>query len=444
MEFSVILIKAAQLILSLSILIVLHEAGHFIPARLFGTRVEKFYLFFDWKFSLFKYKKGGTEYGIGWIPLGGYVKISGMIDESMDKEQLSKEPEPWEFRAKPAWQRLIIMLGGVTVNLILGFFIYAMVLFAYGEERLPLANVTHGVEVADLLKDQGMQDGDKLISIGSVQPKYITDVNATLVLEDYDKLVVERNGQRVDVPVSEDFKSKFLQENPKTPLLVPRIPFVVDSVLSNRPGAAAGMQKGDTVIAVNGEGNVMLRDVRQRIQDSKGDSISLTVRGNNGLVRTLTVVPDTAGLIGVAMVNPYNLLQFETKKYGFAESIPAGFKLCMNTLTNYVRSLKLLGTKEGASSIGGFGTIGNLFPAVWDWESFWRLTAFISIILAFMNVLPIPALDGGHVVFLLYEIISGRKPPQRVLEVAQIIGMVLLFGLLLFANINDIVKGIFG
>ncbi|TXC85274.1 RIP metalloprotease RseP [Luteibaculum oceani] len=444
MEFSVILIKAAQLILSLSILIVLHELGHFIPARLFGTRVEKFYLFFDWKFSLLKFKKGDTEYGIGWIPLGGYVKISGMIDESMDKEQLAKDPEPYEFRSKPAWQRLIIMLGGVTVNLILGFFIYAMVLFAYGSDKLPLKSAEFGMEYAELLQEQGFVNGDKLVKIGDKEVKYFSEVNAALIIEDYNSVTVERNGTIQEIEIAPDFKEKLIEANPRSPVLQPRIPFLIDSVLPNSLASKAGLLKGDRIVKADSDSALMLMEVRERIGKAKGDTILLGVISSSGDYRQLKVTPDTSGTIGVFMAPPTRFLEVEKVNYSFAEAIPAGFNLCISTLTNYVRSLKLLGTKAGASSIGGFGSIGNLFPATWDWESFWRLTAFISIVLAFMNVLPIPALDGGHVIFLLWEIISGKKPPQKVLEVAQTIGMVLLLALLLFANINDIIKGIFG
>ena len=444
MELSVILIKAAQLILSLSILIVLHELGHFIPARLFGTRVEKFYLFFEWKFSLLKFKKGETEYGIGWIPLGGYVKISGMIDESMDKEQLEKDPEPWEFRSKPAWQRLIIMLGGVTVNLFLGFFIYSMVLFGYGASKLPTESAKYGMYASDLLKDQGMQDGDKLLRVGEATPKYFSEINAKLVIEDYQEITVLREGKELQLKVAEDFKEKLLEANPRSPLLSPRIPFVVDSVLKGSPANMAGITRGDTILGVDSTSNMMLMEMAQYIQSRKGDTINLWVAQANGELKSKMVVTDTSGRIGVNMLAPYDLLELEDINYSFFEAIPAGFDLCMNTLGNYVKSLKLLGTKAGAQSIGGFGTIGNLFPSVWDWESFWRLTAFISIVLAFMNVLPIPALDGGHVMFLLYEIITGRKPAQKIMEYAQMVGMLLLLGLLLFANINDVIKGIFG
>lgn len=443
MELSIILIKAAQLILSLSILIVLHELGHFIPARLFGTRVEKFYLFFDWKFSLFKIKKGGTEYGIGWIPLGGYVKISGMIDESMDKEQMEKDPEPWEFRSKPAWQRLIIMLGGVTVNLFLGFFIYAMVLFAYGTTKMPIESAKYGMYVSDILKDQGMQDGDLLLKVGEHKPEFFSDINAQLVIEDYQNITVLREGRELVLPVSKDFKEQLISENPREPILSPMIPFVVDSVLDNSAASKAGLKKGDTVMGVDSLGGLMLFEMIEKISSSKNDSLNLWVREKSGALVSKTVVPDTAGKIGVGMLAPAQLLELRQVNYSFLESIPAGFEMCMSTLGNYVKSLKLLGTKAGAQSIGGFGSIGNLFPAEWDWESFWRLTAFISIVLAFMNVLPIPALDGGHVVFLLYEIVTGRKPAQKVMEYAQMVGMLLLLALLLFANGNDVVKLIF-
>lgn len=428
-----ILIKAAQLLLSLSILVILHELGHFIPAKLFKTRVEKFYLFFDPWFSLVKKKVGGTEYGVGWLPLGGYVKISGMIDESMDTEQMSKEPEPWEFRAKPAWQRLIIMLGGVTVNVILAFFIYVFAFVAWGDQYLPTQNTTYGVYCDSLGLVAGFENGDKIISLDEKDVRRFKEVVPEIILNDVNTVRVERKGVFVDVYLSEEVKTAMLS---KKNLFELGLPFIIDGFSKNSAIEAVGAQKGDQIISINNQDMRFAQDVFKYIPTLKGDSASVMVdRGGEAL--TLDVyLPE--GVMGAQLRSPKDLFVFEKAEHSFLSAVPASLSKTKNTLNNYLKQFKLI--KKSPDSVGGFITIGNIFPAVWDWQRFWELTAFLSIMLAVLNVLPIPALDGGHVVFLLYEVVTGRRPHEKVLEYAQITGMILLLTLLVYANGNDIIR----
>ncbi len=441
MEF---LIKASQLLLSLSILVVLHEMGHFLPARWFKIRVEKFYLFFDPWFSLFKTKRGDTEYGIGWLPLGGYVKISGMVDESMDKEQMAKPPEPWEFRSKPAWQRLIVMVGGVTVNLLLGMLIYIGVLFVWGREYLPLENAVYGVHPSRTLAAQGVQEGDKILLVDGVKPKTLGDVQKEVMIDDARSLEVDRNGEIVKIDLSPGYNQMALDSGEKEILAV-RLPFYIDTLEAGKNAAKSDLRKGDRIIAVDHGPTLFYEDFRKSLGTKKDKEVAITVvRASDTL--DVVVQVDGNGKVGVGPMNYTKLAAmgegFATVRedYSLLASIPAGISYGLETLGGYVSSLKLLFTKSGAGQIGGFGAIGNMFPPSWDWQVFWNMTAFLSIILAFMNILPIPALDGGHVMFLLYEMVTGRVPNQRVMEVAQMVGMALLFGLILFANGNDLFK----
>jgi regulator of sigma E protease len=438
-----ILVKAGQLVLSLSILVVLHELGHFIPAKLFGARVEKFYLFFDPWFSLFKKKKGDTEYGIGWLPLGGYVKISGMVDESMDREQLAKPPEPHEFRSKPAWQRLIIMIGGVTVNIILGFLIYAMMLWHWGESYLPTQNVKYGVAVDSLAGSIGLKDGDMILSVNNKPVENFRAIPAEILLREATSIQVNRDGQNMDVTIPDGFKREMIKE--KGTLLGVRLPFKVDSVVAGSEAAKAGFRKGDQVLTLDGKPAFYMHEFKKAIIPNKNKQVAVEVLRDGDTLKLLANVPESATL-GMSCVAPDEVFTFVTKEYTFLEAIPAGFAKCINTLVKYVQQLRLIFVSKevkASESLGGFLSIGNLFPPQWDWMSFWEMTALLSIILAFMNILPIPALDGGHVLFLLYEIITGRKPSEKFLEYAQIVGMVLLFGLLLYANGLDIWRNIF-
>ena len=440
-----ILIKTAQLLLSLSILVVLHEAGHFMFARLFKTRVEKFYLFFNPWFSLFKVKKGETEYGIGWLPLGGYVKIAGMIDESMDKEAMKLPPQPWEFRSKPAWQRLLIMLGGVLMNFIFAFIIYIAVLYAWGDMYLPTQNVKYGIEVNETGKELGFQNGDKILSVDNQPIEQFHKIVPTIILNMAKTVQVERDGQKIDVPITDEDLALLLKS---TEIWDVRKPYdiKIGKLAKDYPAEKAGLQVGDILGDVDGKTFRFYDQFSNYLASKKGSDIQLEIT-RNGEKMTKTVAVNEEGKLGFnpSFVNP-DIFEFKTIKYGFLESIPAGIKQGVQTTGNYLKQFKLFFKKDTKAyeSLGGFATIGSIFSPTWDWEHFWSMTAFISIILAIMNLLPIPALDGGHVMFLLGEIITGRKPGEKFLEYAQIAGMVLLLALVLYANANDIIKMING
>ena len=441
-----ILIQASQLLLSLSILIVLHELGHFIPAKIFKTRVEKFYLFFDPWFSLLKKKINDTEYGIGWLPLGGYVKISGMIDESMDKEQMKKNPEPWEFRSKPAWQRLIIMIGGVFVNLILGVFIYSMTLFSYGDKYLPNKNIKDGLWCVDELANElGFKNGDKVISADGVSVERYSDVLEKIITSE--KVVVERNGSYVALEMPADLIERFL-ENENKLILFPRIPVVINSVLEGSNAELAGLKQNDIVLSVNGAPSIYFDQFKGLLSSFADQEVELKIRRNGEEKRlmakvskeaTLGFSPSTPSIKQLERLGVYRLASF---KYGFFASFPAGYKKAIKKLNSYITQFKMiLSPSTGAyKGVGGFGAIGSMFPPSWNWEVFWNLTAFLSLMLAFMNILPIPALDGGHVFFLIYEILVGKPAPEKVMEYSQAVGMILLLSLLVFANGNDIAR----
>lgn len=458
-----ILIKGAQLILSLSILIILHELGHFIPAKWFKTRVEKFYLFFDAGFSLFKVKKGETEYGIGWLPLGGYVKIAGMIDESLDNE-MDSEPQPWEFRSKPAWQRLIIMVGGVVVNLIVGFFIYMMLLFVWGQDYIKPGELYYGFDASPTMENIGFQDGDQILKIDGEAPFNVLDINKKILFDGVSSIeVLHPNGEveTLQVPVDTDMDLFMAGESAFSPLLLP----VIDTVISGSPAEKAGILKGDNILSINGINtpywNNFTENVKKidsiywsnKIQNFLTSDISFhqmvyegdTLKVELALLRNGDSLKISTGLFkGKMGVAPKTKLEDighkNHKDYGFFESIGKGFGYGYSTLYGYVAQFKFVFTKKGSTGIGGFGAIGGMFPSSWDWQLFWERTAMISIILAFMNILPIPALDGGHVLFLLYEIISGKAPSDKFLTRAQIVGMIILLGLLLYANGLDIYR----
>ncbi|MFP5470151.1 MAG: RIP metalloprotease RseP [Bacteroidia bacterium] len=434
-----ILIKAAQFLLSLSILIVLHELGHFIPAKLFKTKVEKFYLFFDPWFSLFKIKRGETEYGIGWLPLGGYVKIAGMVDESMDKEQLKQEPQPWEFRSKPAWQRLIIMLGGVIVNILLGFAIYIMVMFVWGSDQLPTENLKNGLAINIKADNIDLKDGDNVIALNGEKPKDINWLNEEIMFFGARELTIQKaDGKITDIVLPENIDELIVSA--RTPLFSVPIPVVIDSVISNTPASRAGLMKGDSIYSVNDRQTPFLHQFSETLQEFKGETVELHIY-RKGEQASFKIDVDTLGKIGFSYdPSVSNYYTINHKDYNVFSAIPAGFDFARRKLAGYVFSLKHLFSKDGAKQLGGFATIGSLFAPVWDWHSFWVMTAFLSLILAVMNILPIPALDGGHVMFLLYEMITRRKPNEKVLEKAQLIGMILLFALLIFANGNDIFR----
>ena len=399
------LVKALQLILSLSILVLVHEFGHFIFARIFKVRVEKFYLFFDPWFSIFKFKpkNSDTEYGVGWLPLGGYCKISGMIDESMDKEAMAQPPKPYEFRSKPAGQRLMIMVAGVLFNFLLALFIYSMVLFTWGDTFLPLKNVKAGMDYSETFHNVGFQDGDILLKADDTELERFGEDCFRRVLN-AQTVTVLRGGVETVIPIPEDMAQRVMRD--KKGFASYRFPMVVRELgkteSGESPAAVAGLQPGDSIVSINGIVTPSFYEVGEVLAQNKDKDV-LVGFYRAGIPQTLTLHTDTAGKMGIYSVSPFDMYQTVTRKYGFFESFPAGVMLGVNTLKGYVSDMKYVFTKEGASSLGGFGTIGSLFPAEWDWHSFWMKTAFLSIILAFMNILPIPALDGGHVMFLLYE-----------------------------------------
>lgn len=439
------LVKALQLILSLSILVLVHEFGHFIFARIFKVRVEKFYLFFDPWFSIFKFKpkNSDTEYGVGWLPLGGYCKISGMIDESMDKEAMAQPPKPYEFRSKPAGQRLMIMVAGVLFNFLLALFIHSMVLFTWGDTFLPLKNVKAGMDYSETFHNVGFQDGDILLKADDTELERFGEDCFRRVLN-AQTVTVLRGGVETVIPIPEDMAQRVMRD--KKGFASYRFPMVVRELgkteSGESPAAVAGLQPGDSIVSINGIVTPSFYEVGEVLAQNKDKDV-LVGFYRAGIPQTLTLHTDTAGKMGIYSVSPFDMYQTVTRKYGFFESFPAGVMLGVNTLKGYVSDMKYVFTKEGASSLGGFGTIGSLFPAEWDWHSFWMKTAFLSIILAFMNILPIPALDGGHVMFLLYEVIARRKPSDKFLEYAQVTGMFLLFALLIYANGNDIFRFFF-
>ena len=468
---SVFWIKTFQLILCFALLIVLHEGGHFFFSKLFGVRVEKFYMFFDWKFHLFSTKdkwfarlfpkvaKNETEYGIGWIPLGGYVKISGMVDESLDLEQMKQPVQPYEFRAKPVWQRFLIMVGGVLVNFLLALFIYAMILFAWGSDTLPMTHITDGFAYNEMAEDLGFVDGDIPVKIdGEVIEGWEGSVYRAI--SKAKTVTVLREGKEVEIAMPEGGVNmlEMVEQDPR--FLSVNVPTRVDSVLPTAAAARAGMKKGARILAVDGQEVQWWGDFDQ-IMGRKADVLAADCSHEDSVsLRQLPVVfinegaatPDTATLmldenymLGIVKL-PYQYYYKDAyvhRDYGFWESIPAGIAYGWETLKGYVSDLKYVFTKKGAQSVGSFGTIGNLFPAVWDWASFWNITAFISIILAVMNILPIPGLDGGHIFFLLVEAITRRPPSEKFMERAQYVGMALLFALMALALFNDAVKFLF-
>lgn len=435
-----IVIKGIQLLLSLSILVVLHELGHFIPAKLFKTKVEKFYLFFDVNFALFKKKIGETEYGIGWLPLGGYVKIAGMIDESMDTEQMKQPAQPWEFRSKPAWQRLIIMLGGVTVNIVLGFLIYMMILFVWGKETLPTEVVTKGFSASAIAKNIGFEDGDQILSVDGKPLEYVMDINRHLFLRSPKTVEVRHaSGVKEIIAIPEGFGTTMFEAGDMFPLN-PIATIAVDSLYPNNPAEKAGMQIGDILVSFDGKPIQIRGDLRSEDLKTQDSVVFNILREDQA--KTITVFPTEEAVLGF-VIKPQFDFSTSHVDLGLNQSIVEGFDYGYWTLHDYVAQFKYIFTKKGATQVGGFGAIGSLFPAQWDWQGFWSSTALISIILAFMNVLPIPALDGGHVMFLLYEMISGRKPNDKVMEYAQMFGFFLLLALVLFANGNDLYRWLF-
>lgn len=438
MEF---IIQASQFLLSLSLLIILHELGHFIPAKLFNTKVEKFYLFFDYKFSLFKKKVGETVYGIGWIPLGGYVKIAGMIDESMDTEQMQEEPKPWEFRSKPAWQRLIIMIGGVTVNVILALVIYSAMFMYYGEAYIPIDNIEQGLMVTDKGKSIGLENGDLVLSVDDRPLERYSEINKELVLSE-SSIEVLRNGKNIQLNVKPEDKEALLEGD--GPIVSLRFPFIIGAFSDTSAARDAGVQQLDSLVSINGESLAHYDQYTAAIPKYAGDTLKLGLYRDKSFKEYSILVP-ADGRIGIRPGGTRDITDYYTKEYDkftFWEAIPAGWNKTTGVLKDYIRQLKLIFTPSTGAykKVGGFIAIGSQFPTVWDWEWFWGITAFLSIMLAFLNILPIPALDGGHVVFVLIEMITGRKPSDKVLEYAQMVGFFLLLALIILANGNDVLN----
>ena len=444
-----IIIKLSQFLLSLSLLIILHELGHFIPAKLFKTRVEKFYLFFDVKFSLLKKKIGETEYGIGWLPLGGYVKISGMIDESMDKDQMAQPQQPWEFRSKPAWQRLIIMLGGVTVNFILAFIIYIGMAFAYGDTYIANEDLKDGllIENPAMIK-AGFKTGDKILAVdGTSIVKFDNEINMKIVMGK--EVLIERNGTEQTIKMPKDFIDQ-LTKYEKSPVVAIRMPFVIGAVTEESTNKA--LQSKDIILSLNGQKTKYFDEAKSILENNKGKTITAVVLRDQKETSVQVNVNKEGKLgvqtggIGMDSLEKLGYYKVSTQNYGFLESIPVGIEKGKDQLIGYGKQLKMIFNPDTGAykQVGGFAAIYNIFPNSWSWEVFWGITALLSIMLGVMNLLPIPALDGGHVMFLLYEIVSGKKPSDKFLENAQMVGFVLLITLLVFANGNDIYKAIVG
>ena len=438
-------LQAGYLIFSLSILVLIHEFGHYITAKWFKCRVEKFYLFFDPWFSLVKKKIGETVYGIGWLPLGGYVKISGMVDESMDKEAIKQPPQPWEFRSKPAWQRLIILLAGVIMNVLTAFIIYAMILYTWGDKKTPIQNVNNGISITDsLMYELRFKNGDKILAVNDKPVVYYEDILKKLLLGE--RVTIERDGKPIIINLPQDLIGKLVEKKRSgTPLFVERVPVIIDEVKDSSPAKVAGLQRFDKIVAIDSTPINYYDELTAYVPTKKGGEVTLSVLRNNAPV-SITSKVSNEGTIGIRnFLSPDDLdslgiIKMQTTHYGFFEAFPAGVKLAGENLQFYLDQFKkILSPKTGAyKGLGGFKSMASIFPkSGWDWQAFWSITAFFSIVLAFMNLLPIPALDGGHVLFTLIEMITGRKPSEKFLEYAQIAGMVLLFALMLFANGND-------
>ena len=435
-----ILIKVLQFFMSLTLLVAVHEFGHFIMARIFKIRVEKFYIFFDAGFSLWKKKWGDTEYGLGWLPLGGYCKIAGMVDESMDKEQLASAPQPWEYRAKPAWQRFLVLIAGVTMNVILAFFIYCGISFSYGSQYISNEDMIYGYEFSQSAEQLGFQDGDRIVTIGGEKVENINSILGKILLaKENCEVEVIREGAEHKFVLDNEILNIMRKENTfeKERLYSPLIPFVVDSI-ANTAVAEAGLQRGDRIIGIGEESLPYFNHYADRLAKLAGTTADIKVlRGVDTLSLALPV--NAEGKLGVVTENFFKV---RTEEYNFFEAIPAGARLTAKTIKNYWDQLVLIVKPDTGlyKHVGGFIAIGNIFPSEWDWHQFWSMTAFLSIILAVMNIIPIPGLDGGHMIFTFWEMLTGRKVSEKVLEIAQYIGMILILALVLFANGNDIYK----
>ena len=489
-------IQALQLILSLSILVFLHEFGHFAFARLFKVRVEKFYMFFNPNFSFIRGKKvngkwevkffaknipanerpklngngnemtdsngktimeqiplselpegdwrkypESTEWGLGWLPLGGYCSIAGMADETKDTSQFTAEPQPWEYRSRSVWQRLPIITGGVLVNFILAMVIYAAVLFTWGKEYLPLKNATYGLNFSQTMIENGFRNGDNIVKINGNPVEQRADVIEKLLIDGNQNVTVSRDNKLLELTLPKDFSQKVLSSK-ESDFVSFRFPFVIEEVSAGSPAEKAKLQSGDSIIGINGKQLFIYQDIASELDASKNIHVNLDFVRNGKKLQTEVLLNET-GKLGVGARPDYSFMKTNRIEYGLLASVPAGINLGWSTLTSYVKQMKLIFTKEGSKQVGGFGSIGKMFPKTWNWQIFWSMTALLSVILAFMNILPIPMLDGGYVLFLIYEIITKRKPNEKFMEYAQTIGMFFLFALLLYANGNDLFKALF-
>ena len=427
--------QALQLITTLALLIILHELGHFTFAKLSKTRVDKFYLFFDPLFSLFKVKKGETEYGIGWLPLGGYCKIAGMVDESMDKDQLQSEPKPWEYRSKPWGQRFMIIIGGVLFNFLTAIIIYSALSFVYGKTYLPLQNLEYGVYCDSTAQSIGFENGDKILLIDDKQPKTLSDAISQILLDDAKTVTVERDGREVQIDIPEDIEKRILA-NPNSFFLVENIPFIIDSIMPNTPASRSELRMGDRIVAIDSVPTLSFMDFAKSVKPFAGKDVVLTVV-RHSFEEKIPVTVSEEGKIGAYTKNAYNQFETVTEKYSLLQSIPEGIKMGVNTLTFYVKQFKFVFTKEGSQQVGSFVSMGKMYDKEWNWRQFWSLAALFSVILAFMNILPIPGLDGGHLLFLIVELIIRRKPSEKFLIKAQMIGMAIIFAIFFYALFLD-------
>lgn len=448
------------LIASLSILVFTHELGHYFFARLFKTRVDKFYLFFNPGISLIRMKRfdgkfhfsffskeppahwsehaDKTEWGLGWLPLGGYCSINGMVDETTSANELPSEPQPYEFRAKPAWQRFFIIVGGVLMNFLSAIIIYAAISFTWGKEDIPLTNATFGLQFSEVAQNIGFQDGDKIISIDEKTTENLSDLIMTMLLDNTKTVKVQRGQEIIDINIPGDFAQQVLASGQNS-FITYNFPFVIGEVSKGTPASKAGLEQGDSVVAINGKPYLSFYDFQKDLRENKNSEIVLDIYRNHILIQQ-AVQMDDSGLLGVRPKSPVELLPTVKTEYSLLESIPEGISIGVNQLTNYVKQFKLIATKEGRKQLGGFGTIGSIFPKVWDWHRFWEMTAFLAIILAFMNILPIPALDGGYILFILVEMITRRKPSDKFIGYANMVGLTLLLLLVLYANGMDIIR----
>lgn len=440
------LIQIAQFLLGLSLLIVIHEFGHFLPAKYFGIKVSKFYLFFDYKFSILKKKIGETEWGIGWIPLGGYVKIEGMVDESMDTENLSEEPEEWEFRAKPAWQRIIVLTGGVIMNFLTAYFIYVFLLMGYGKDYLPNESLVNGVWTNEIGLEMGIQHGDKILRIGDYTPESYSETALEILLSQGEDLIVERDGQEVRIPIAVEYIEEMIKNKKFVGLIKPRMPYVVGGFAEGSFGEREGLKLGDSIVGLNGVQMLFFDQYKKILPSYANKDISLTYF-RDGILDTLYfTLPESGKLDVYNTTEVFKYYEIKNKPYTFAAALTGAGNEVVAKLDGYVRQFKLIFNPktEAYKEVGGFLTILKQYDKIWDWRHFWEFTAFLSIMLGFLNILPIPALDGGHVVFTTIEMVTGKKPSIKVLEVAQMIGFFILLGLLIFANGQDILRAISG